>query len=34
MKPHKHQWRKVGGSYSQETGLIQKKKCLICGAEK
>jgi len=31
----KHDWRKVGASYSKETGLqTTKKRCINCGLEK
>jgi len=37
VKKHKHQWRKVGSSYSKKSGLTKtKKRCIVpgCGAEK
>lgn len=35
-RKHKHQWRKVGGIYSKEAGLVTRKRCIVpgCGAEK
>ena len=35
-KKHKHQWRKVGGTFSKEVGLVTRKRCIVpgCGAEK
>ena len=37
IKPHKHQWRKVGGTYSAREGLTRTmKRCVVdgCKAEK
>lgn len=35
MRQHKHDWRKVAGTYSAEQGLVCiRKRCLICGEEK
>jgi len=36
LKNHKHQWRKVGGTYDSSSGQMveTKKKCIICGKRK
>ena len=35
MVKHKHQWRKVGATYSKIEGLrTTKKRCLTCGKVK
>ena len=34
VKKHKHQWRKVGATYSKADGLkTAKRRCIVCGVE-
>lgn len=34
MGKHKHQWRKVGGTWNKDGCHVQRKRCLSCGEEK
>jgi len=34
MSKHKHRWRKVGGTWTKDGCILQKKKCITCGVVK
>jgi hypothetical protein len=34
MAKHKHDWRKVGGTFLASGQSIVKKRCISCGEEK